>query len=82
MGTPLPHVADYADPFWRLCVIRHPDRDSLQAQLQQAGNSAMILYPIHTHRQPAYADMNLSEGSLPIAEAIHREVLRSLAKIT
>jgi len=35
----------------------------------------MIHYPIPPHRQPAYADLNLPEGSLPIAEAIHREVL-------
>ena len=27
------------------------------------------------HRQGAYAELNLPEGSLPVAEAIHRQVL-------
>ncbi len=35
----LPFVPDYADPVWHLFVIRHPDRDSLQQQLTDAGSA-------------------------------------------
>jgi dTDP-4-amino-4,6-dideoxygalactose transaminase len=35
----------------------------------------LIHYPIPPHRQRAYAALGLSDGSLPISEAIHREVL-------
>ena len=71
----LPYVPSWADPVWHLFIIRSPAREALQADLQQAGIGTMIHYPIPPHRQPAYADLNLPEGSLPIAEAIHREVL-------
>jgi dTDP-4-amino-4,6-dideoxygalactose transaminase len=35
----------------------------------------MVHYPIPPHRQPAYAALALAEGSLPISERLHREVL-------
>jgi dTDP-4-amino-4,6-dideoxygalactose transaminase len=34
-----------------------------------------VHYPIAPHLQPAYAALGLSDGSLPISEALHREVL-------
>lgn len=76
-GLPLtlPHVPDWADPAWHLFVVRHPDRDALQAQLSVAGIGTLVHYPVPPHLQPAYAELGLSEGRLPIAEAIHREVL-------
>ena len=35
----------------------------------------MIHYPVPPHLQPAYADLGLREGALPISERIHREIL-------
>jgi dTDP-4-amino-4,6-dideoxygalactose transaminase len=35
----------------------------------------MIHYPIPPHLQPAYADLGIAEGRLPLTETIHREVL-------
>ena len=35
----------------------------------------MIHYPIPPHRQPAYASLGLGEGSFPVSEAIHAQVL-------
>lgn len=74
-GLVLPWVPDWAEPAWHLFVVRSQSRDSLQRALSEKGVGSMIHYPIAPHRQPAYAEMNLCEGSLPISESIHRDVL-------
>lgn len=76
-GTPLilPYVPDWADPVWHLFVVRSPRRDVLQKKLADAGIATMIHYPIPPHQQQAYIELAIPKGSLPIAEAIHREVL-------
>lgn len=74
-GFQLPFVPEWDEPVWHLFVIRSHHRDQLQKELAERGISTMIHYPIPPHRQPAYAELNLVEGSLPISEAIHREVL-------
>ncbi|MFO1431414.1 MAG: DegT/DnrJ/EryC1/StrS family aminotransferase [Candidatus Competibacteraceae bacterium] len=71
----LPWVPEWAEPVWHLFVVRHPQRDALQQRLQQAGIGTMIHYPIPPHLQPAYAEMGFGEGTFPVTEAIHREVL-------
>jgi dTDP-4-amino-4,6-dideoxygalactose transaminase len=50
-------------------------RDWLQQQLQEAGVHTIIYYPIPIHRQPAYADLGLGPGSLPVTERLCTEVL-------
>ena len=50
-------------------------RDWLKQQLQNAGVSTIIYYPIPIHRQPAYADLGYGPGSLPITERLCSEVL-------
>lgn len=76
-GLPLvlPHVPDWATPVWHLFVVRHNDRDGLAARLKEHGIATMIHYPIAPHMQPAYSDLGIRVGSLPISEQIHREVL-------
>lgn len=69
----MPYVADYGTHAWHLFVVRLKERDALAAHLQQAGIQTMIHYPIPPHRQKAYSE--LSGYSLPLTEAIHREVL-------
>lgn len=71
----LPWVPEWAEPVWHLFVVRSNRRDALQKSLTDRGISTMIHYPIPPHLQPAYAEMGLATGSLPIAEKIHREVL-------
>ncbi|MFY8117383.1 MAG: DegT/DnrJ/EryC1/StrS family aminotransferase [Roseateles sp.] len=71
----LPQVPDWADPAWHLFVVRHADRDGLQARLAQRGIGTLIHYPVPPHLQPAYAELGYGPGDFPIAEAIHREVL-------
>ena len=50
-------------------------RDWLQRQLQDAGVSTIIYYPIPIHRQPAYAELGYGPGSLPVTERLCAEVL-------
>ena len=71
----LPHTPDWAEPVWHLFVIRAEPRDDLQNHLKATGIGTMIHYPIPPHLQRAYADLGMERGSLPIAEAIHNEVL-------
>lgn len=71
----LPMVPDAADPVWHLYVVRTPGRDALQAFLRDRGIATLIHYPIPPHIQACYADLGYGEGSFPISEAMHREVL-------
>ena len=50
-------------------------RDWLKQQLQDAGVSTIIYYPIPIHRQPAYASLGYGPGSLPVTERLCVEVL-------
>jgi len=50
-------------------------RDWFKEQLQQAGVSTIIYYPIPIHRQPAYTDLGYQAGSLPHTERLCAEVL-------
>jgi len=50
-------------------------RDWLKQQLQAAGITTIIYYPIPIHRQPAYAELGYGPGSLPVTERLCSEVL-------
>lgn len=74
-GFVLPHVPEWAEPVWHLFVVRSPEREELQRRLTEAGVGTLIHYPVPPHLQAAYAEMGMGEGSFPIAERIHREVI-------
>jgi dTDP-4-amino-4,6-dideoxygalactose transaminase len=74
-GIVLPAIIEGADSAWHLYVIRHAQRERLMSRLAELGIHCMIHYPIPPHLQPAYAEMQMGSGSLPIAEAIHAQVL-------
>ena len=74
-GLTLPHVPDWAQPAWHLYVVQSDDRDRLAARLAEAGVQTLIHYPIPPHRQRAYADLGLGEGSFPIAEQLATAVV-------
>jgi dTDP-4-amino-4,6-dideoxygalactose transaminase len=59
---------------WHLFVFRIPDRDVFRQRLLDRGVQTAIHYPIAPHQQPAYAK-ELGHLSLPLTEAIHREVV-------
>jgi dTDP-4-amino-4,6-dideoxygalactose transaminase len=74
-GLSLPFVPDWADSAWHLYVVQHPRRDAFQKALTDAGIGTLIHYPIPPHLQQAYAELGYVEGSFPISEVIHRQVL-------
>ena len=71
----LPAVPVWADHVWHLFVVRHPRRAELQTHLAADGIDTLIHYPVPPHLQPAYASFGWPEGTFPVAERIHREVL-------
>jgi dTDP-4-amino-4,6-dideoxygalactose transaminase len=71
----LPHAPEWADPVHHLFVVRSKRRELLQQHLRERGIGSLIHYPIPPHLQPAYAELGLAPGSLPLSEQIHREVL-------
>lgn len=76
LGLVLPLVPEWAFPVWHLFVLRTARRDALQAWLHEAGIQTQIHYPIPPHLQGAYRHSGIAkEGSLPLTEALHREVL-------
>jgi len=71
----LPYVPEWAEPVWHLFVVRHPERDTFQQQLTEAGIGTMIHYPIPPHMQEAYADGGFPVQSFPIAESLASSVI-------
>jgi dTDP-4-amino-4,6-dideoxygalactose transaminase len=69
----LPDPPRREEHVWHLFVIRSGQRDALQKKLLEHGIQTQIHYPIPPHRQQAYP--SLHHYSLPVTEAIHREVL-------
>jgi dTDP-4-amino-4,6-dideoxygalactose transaminase len=75
LGLTLPHVPNWAEPAWHLFVVQAEDRDDLATALAEDGVQTLVHYPIPPHRQQAYAELGLGEGSLPIAERLAEQVL-------
>ena len=66
----LPYVPEYAVPVWHVFAVRCKERDALAEFLTEKGLGINKHYPIAMHLQDCYKDLNLPEGSLPIAEEI------------
>lgn len=71
----LPEVAERVDPVWHLFVIQHLERDRIKRHLAKKGIGASIHYPVPPHLQAAYRELDIEEGSFPIAESMSRTVL-------
>ena len=71
-----PSVPAWIEPAWHQFVVRTPARDRLRQHLRDAGIETLVHYPTPPHLQPAYADLGLGAGSLPIAERIREGVPR------
>jgi dTDP-4-amino-4,6-dideoxygalactose transaminase len=71
----LPEVETGSDPVWHIFVVRHPQRDALQATLKQQGVETLVHYPIPPHLSGAYAEQQFGVGSFPKTEEIAQTVL-------
>ena len=63
------------DHVYHLFIVRTTERDALREHLDAHGVSSAVHYPFPIHRTEAYADLELSEGSLPVAERLAEEIL-------
>lgn len=71
---PLEPTDDYTH-IYHVFAVRCERRDELEAYLNENGIGTVKHYPIPMHMQPCYKELNISEGSLPIAEEISRTIL-------
>jgi dTDP-4-amino-4,6-dideoxygalactose transaminase len=72
VDLPIP-PASHGDHVFHLFVIRSRHRDALRDHLDACGVASAIHYPTPIHLQPAYADLRLGPGSLPVAERLASE---------
>jgi dTDP-3-amino-3,4,6-trideoxy-alpha-D-glucose transaminase len=68
-----PPAAEGSDHVYHLFVVRSADRDALRNHLDERGVASAIHYPTPIHLQPAYAELGLGPGSLPVAEQLASE---------
>lgn len=77
-GVDPPAIAPWTKKHvYHLYVVRVWNQNSkkLVSQLSENGVSVSIHYPIPVHRQKAYRDLGLSEGSLPVSEKLSNQIL-------
>lgn len=74
-GLFLLQIARDADHVWHVFAIAYPDRDGLQAHLEQSGIGTLIHYPVPPHLSQAYADLHYQAGDFPITEQLARSVM-------
>jgi dTDP-3-amino-3,4,6-trideoxy-alpha-D-glucose transaminase len=55
-------------------VVRTRDRDALRAHLEESGIATAVHYPQPIHQSPAFADLQVETGNLPVAETLAREI--------
>jgi dTDP-3-amino-3,4,6-trideoxy-alpha-D-glucose transaminase len=70
--SPAPAAAD-SDHVYHLFVVRCAHRDALRDHLDNCGIASAIHYPTPIHLQPAYAELGLGRGDLPVAERLASE---------
>lgn len=75
LGNCLPKASQNREHVWHLYVIQHPERDRIQSELAELGIETLIHYPVAPHRQICYEALGYRDGSFPISERIHKEVL-------
>jgi dTDP-4-amino-4,6-dideoxygalactose transaminase len=71
-----PPVVDPANEhIFHQYTLRAQRRDELQAHLKKEGIGHAVYYPVPLHRQPCFAHLGYTDGSLPEAERASREAL-------
>lgn len=66
----VPYIPEYAVPVWHIYGIRCRERDALERHLNEKGIGTNKHYPIPMHLQECYRDLNIPQGTFPIAEEI------------
>lgn len=63
------------DHIYHVFAIRCEKRDELESYLNIMGIGTVKHYPVPMHLQEAYKDLNIPQGSLPVAEKISSTIL-------
>ncbi|WP_043636169.1 DegT/DnrJ/EryC1/StrS family aminotransferase [Chromobacterium haemolyticum] len=71
----VPVIAEGNSHVYAQYTIEVDDREAVQAKLKELGVPTAVHYPIPLHLQPAFAHLNLPEGSFPLSEAAGRRVM-------
>jgi dTDP-4-amino-4,6-dideoxygalactose transaminase len=75
-GLALPTARPGTTHVFHQYVIRHPDRDGLQARLKSLGVVTLVHYPVPVHEQPAYRERcAVGPAGLAATERAAREIL-------
>jgi dTDP-4-amino-4,6-dideoxygalactose transaminase len=69
-GLITPFVPLWANPVWHVYPIHCEKRDDLQRYLREQGVETLIHYPVPPHLSDAYAELNISRGTLPVTEKL------------
>lgn len=70
-----PYIESWNTSVYAQYTILVDDRDLLQQTLQAKGIPTAVHYPVPLHLQPAFANLNRTEGSFPVSEGISRRVM-------
>ncbi len=65
--------ANAEEHVWHIYAVRVPHRDGFRQHMERMGVETLVHYPTPPHRQRAFQE--LEHLSLPVTEAIHREVV-------
>jgi dTDP-4-amino-4,6-dideoxygalactose transaminase len=68
VGLQLPAEKPWARHVYHLYVVRHAQRDHLQAHLKSAGIGTGLHYPLPLHLQPAYRSLGYRQGDFVESE--------------
>lgn len=71
----VPYAAPWAEPVYHLYVIKVANRDELRSHLSASGVPTGIHYPTPIHLQPAFVELDYSQGSFPVTESFTNQIL-------
>lgn len=66
----LPQIKEDTEHVFHIYAIRSNRREELENYLQEQGVGTNKHYPIAIHLQPAYSNLQIAQGELPLAEEI------------
>jgi len=71
----VPKLMEYEEPVFHRFMIRHPNREGLQAFLADNDIETKVNYPIPLHLQPAAKDSGYKKGDYPVTEELVDTIL-------
>ena len=74
-GIRLPGVMDDCLHVYHLFVVQVENRDAVAVELEKRGIHTGFHYPLPIHLQKAYQNLNIPQGSFPVAEETSRKLL-------